>query len=53
METLVFFGLAVPILVLAVVVVTTPHILRAVVSLFLALVGVAGLFFLMRAPILA
>ena len=52
METLVFFGLAVPILVLAVVVVTTPHILRAVVSLFLALVGVAGLFFLMRAPIL-
>lgn len=52
METVVFFGLAVPILVLAVVVVTTPHILRAVVSLFLALVGVGGLFFLMRAPIL-
>lgn len=52
METVVFIVLAVPTLILAVVVVTTPHILRAVVSLFLALVGVAGLFFLMRAPIL-
>ncbi|MBD3175271.1 MAG: hypothetical protein GF320_08820 [Armatimonadia bacterium] len=52
METLVFFCLAVPVLILAAVVVTTPHILRAVVSLFLALIGIGGLFFLMRAPIL-
>lgn len=52
METAVFFCLAVPVLLLAVVVVTTPHILRAVVCLFLALIGIGGLFFLMRAPIL-
>lgn len=51
-ETLVFYGLAVPIVMLALVVVTTPHILRAVVALFLALVGVAGLFFLLRCPML-
>jgi NADH-quinone oxidoreductase subunit J len=51
-ETLVFYGLAVPIVMLALVVVTTPHILRAVVALFLALVGVGGLFFLLRCPML-
>jgi NADH-quinone oxidoreductase subunit J len=53
LETIVFYCFAVPVLVLALVVVTTKHILRAVVSLFLTLVGVAGLFFLLRAPVLA
>lgn len=52
METVVFFVLAAAILGLALVVVTTTRVLRAVVSLFLALAGVSGLYFLMRAPIL-
>lgn len=52
MESLVFYCLAATILGLALVVVTTTRILRAVVALFLALAGVAGLFFLLRAPIL-
>ncbi len=52
METLVFYILAASVLGLALVVVTTGRILRAVVSLFLALVGVSGLFFLMRSPVL-
>jgi NADH-quinone oxidoreductase subunit J len=53
LETIVFYCFAVPVLMLALVVVTTKQILRAVVALFLALVGVAGLFFLLRAPVLA
>jgi NADH-quinone oxidoreductase subunit J len=52
LESLVFYCLAATILGLALVVVTTTRILRAVVSLFLALAGVSGLFFLLRAPIL-
>jgi len=53
LETAVFYILAASVLGLALVVVTTGRILRAVVSLFLALVGVSGLFFLMRSPVLA
>jgi NADH-quinone oxidoreductase subunit J len=52
LETLVFYCLAASILGLALVVVTTTRILRAVVALFLALAGVSGLYFLLRAPML-
>ncbi len=52
MESVVFYSLAATILCLALVVVTTTRILRGVVALFLALAGVSGLFFLLRAPIL-
>lgn len=53
METIVFYSLAIPVLGLALIVVTTRNMLRAVVALFLALTGTGCMYFLMRAPVIA